>query len=418
MAKNLKCCTNVAHAPKNVAHTFILLNMGSKSVKYHKKLVLRPSYNLKQLEHSIYLRITIDRQLVRITTPIKVRPEQFNSMTGEVRIPGSPKVSHDYTRVLAALMAKAENIFTKYMLMETPLTIDKFKTEWSYYNNRNSFISFMEAEIEHLKETTSRTASTITVYNTILSKLKDFMPEMSFADMDATWSEQFDRYLNSKNLAVNTRQKAHKTVKKFVNIALDKKFMHVDPYKKFKVKRIKGNRQHLHIDEIKKLIEYEKTGSMPDSYRNVLRAFLFSVYTGARLSDVREFDQRSIINDILIFKPLKTVNDSIIVRVPLSAEALALCSKTNKLFTCLSDNKLNAALKTIANYLEIRTSLTFHVARHSFGTHYILSGGNLVELMHLMGHSKTETTMIYVHMAEEIKASKKGLSKFGDYLKS
>jgi hypothetical protein len=41
MAENIKCCTNVAQAPKNVAHTFILLNMGSKSVKYYKKLVLR-----------------------------------------------------------------------------------------------------------------------------------------------------------------------------------------------------------------------------------------------------------------------------------------------------------------------------------------------------------------------------------------
>ena len=401
----------------NVSHLVKLFDMGI-NVKYHKKLLMRVGDLSSDQVNSIYLRVTINRVQLRMTTPIRVKSCEFNCKTGEIKIAGNPKLSHDYTRVLAASMAKAENIFTKYMLMESPLTIDKFKAEWSVYSNRNSFITFMKAEIDDIEKNRSRTKSTITIFNTILGKLEDFAPTLSFNDLDEVWAESFDRYLYSKNLAVNTRQKAHKTVKKFVNIAMDKRFLHIDPYAKFKVKRIKANRQHLHIDEIKKLIEYEKTGTMPESYKNVLRAFLFSVYTGARLSDVREFDQKSIINDILIFKPLKTVNDSIIVRVPLSAEALALCSKTNKLFTCLSDNKLNAALKTIANFLEIKTNLTFHIARHSFGTHYILSGGNLVELMHLMGHSKTETTMVYVHMADEIKASKKGISKFGDYLQN
>jgi integrase/recombinase XerD len=140
------------------------------------------------------------------------------------------------------------------------------------------------------------------------------------------------------------------------------------------------------------------------------------LYTGARLSDCREFDQKSIINKILVFKPLKTKNDSIIVRTPLSDAALALTNKSGKLLTCISDAKINQALKIIAHTAKVETPLTFHVARHTFGTHYILSGGNPVELMHLMGHSKIETTMIYVHMAEEQKAALAGINQFDQYL--
>jgi site-specific recombinase XerD len=388
-----------------------------KNVKYHKKMLMRITDDSHNALNSIYLRVTINRVQLRIATPIRIRQTEFNPETEEIRIPGDTKKSHDYTRVLASLMAKAENIFTKYMLMETPLTPDKFKTEWHIFGNRNSFLDFMEREIEHLKETTSRAGSTITVYNTILGKLRAFMPNLSFADMDGTWPENFDRYLNSKNLAANTRHKAHKTVKKFTNIALDKNLMFTDPYTKFKVKRIKGNRQHLHIDELKALIELEASGTLSASHQYTLRAFLFSCYTGVRLSDCRVLDQRSIINGVLTFKPVKTINDSIIVKSPLSEASMELVNKTGKLLTCISDSKINAALKVIANRASIQTPLTFHIARHTFGTHYILSGGNTVELMHLMGHSKIETTMIYVHMAEEQKAAKAGINQFDAYLK-
>ena len=58
----------------------------------------------------------------------------------------------------------------------------------------------------------------------------------------------------------------------------------------------------------------------------------------------------------------------------------------------------------MAHAAEVQTKLTLHVTRHTFATHYILSGGKLVELMHLLGHSKIETTMIYIHMAEGVKS--------------
>lgn len=387
-----------------------------KSVKYHKKMIMRITNDTKDALCSIVLRITINREVLRITTPIKVKQTEFNPLTSEIKIPGDSKKSHDYTRVLGALEAKAENIFTKYMLMENPLTISKFKVEWHIYNNRTSFLAFMENEINQLDKTGSRTKSTITVFKTILGKLRDFNSNLSFTDMDDTWAESFDRYLHSKKLAVNTRQKAHKTVKKFANIAFDKNLMFNNPYRKFKVKRIKSNRHHLSIDEIRALVELESSGKLSETNRNTLKAFLFSIYTGARLSDCREFDQQSIINKVLVFKPVKTRNDSIIVRTPLSSAAMNLINKSGKLLTCISDDKINAALKIIARAAEIQTPLTFHIARHTFGTHYILSGGNPVELMHLMGHSKIETTMIYVHMAEEHKAAKVGISNFNDYL--
>jgi site-specific recombinase XerD len=46
--------------------------------------------------------------------------------------------------------------------------------------------------------------------------------------------------------------------------------------------------------------------------------------------------------------------------------------------------------------------VTYHVSRHTFATNFIISGGNVTVLQKLLGHSKIEDTMIYVHIAESI----------------
>ena len=40
-----------------------------------------------------------------------------------------------------------------------------------------------------------------------------------------------------------------------------------------------------------------------------------------------------------------------------------------------------------------------HTLRHTFGTFYIREGGGIRQLQQIMGHSRIETTMIYVHLA-------------------
>lgn len=46
-------------------------------------------------------------------------------------------------------------------------------------------------------------------------------------------------------------------------------------------------------------------------------------------------------------------------------------------------------------------SITFHTLRHSFATEYIKSGGDIWELRNILGHSSINTTMVYLHIAED-----------------
>jgi site-specific recombinase XerD len=49
----------------------------------------------------------------------------------------------------------------------------------------------------------------------------------------------------------------------------------------------------------------------------------------------------------------------------------------------------------------IKKTVSFHVARHTFATTFLRIGGTVEVLQKLLGHSKLETTMEYIHIMEE-----------------
>lgn len=57
---------------------------------------------------------------------------------------------------------------------------------------------------------------------------------------------------------------------------------------------------------------------------------------------------------------------------------------------------LNDAVKRA----KIQKKVSLHVIRHSYATHLLEEGVNIVTLKELLGHSDIETTMIYLHVAQ------------------
>ena len=70
------------------------------------------------------------------------------------------------------------------------------------------------------------------------------------------------------------------------------------------------------------------------------------------------------------------------------------------------DNHINSytikeAFQKIKLNNQLDDSITFHTLRHSFAMEYIKSGGDIWELRLLMGHASINSTMVYLHMAED-----------------
>ena len=61
-------------------------------------------------------------------------------------------------------------------------------------------------------------------------------------------------------------------------------------------------------------------------------------------------------------------------------------------------------IKRLAQKAGIRKDITTHTLRHTYATHLLEDGLDIVSIKNLLGHAHIETTMVYLHIAKtEIK---------------
>lgn len=84
-----------------------------------------------------------------------------------------------------------------------------------------------------------------------------------------------------------------------------------------------------------------------------------------------------------------------------------------KVLPIISNQKLNAYLKEIADVCGIKKNLTFHLARHTFATTTTLAKGVPIETVSkMLGHTNIETTQIYARITNnKISNDMQGLDK-------
>ena len=77
-------------------------------------------------------------------------------------------------------------------------------------------------------------------------------------------------------------------------------------------------------------------------------------------------------------------------------------SESKKLLPVPSNQKLNAYLKELADICEIRTKITFHIARHTFATTVTLENGVPIDsVSKMLGHRSIKTTQIYARVTDK-----------------
>jgi integrase len=161
-------------------------------------------------------------------------------------------------------------------------------------------------------------------------------------------------------------------------------------------------KQTLFGSEINKLYE------TPCGNANVKRAFLFATQTGLRFCDIIRLQWKHItLNPGYIdFRQKKTDQKGF---VHLSASAIRLLGEPatpmDHVFQMPSSTATNKDLKHWVKNAGIKKHITFHCARHSFGTNVQQATGDLMVTSKLMGHASTRHTEKYTHVSDERRIS-------------
>jgi integrase/recombinase XerD len=224
---------------------------------------------------------------------------------------------------------------------------------------------------------------------------------LTFGNLSALLIEDFIDYLESNSTGEGASS-YYNRFKKMVKQAYRKGLMksNVLDFVERKVKGKAKKKDTLTLDELGTL------AATPTKSSEVRKAFLFSCVTGLRWCDVKSLKWSNVntVNKQMSLTQSKTSEE---VSTPLNDTANKILGEQGdpkkNVFELPTANGANKTLKAWVKRAKIEKKITWHNARHSFGTNLIFNDVDILTTSKLLGHTSMKYTQRYVRTAEEMK---------------
>lgn len=150
----------------------------------------------------------------------------------------------------------------------------------------------------------------------------------------------------------------------------------------------------------------------------VKRAFLFSCYSGYRLSDVINLKWKDVSDDHITLIQKKTKSMATNKLLPKAKELLGTRrGDADNVFQLPKRSRIGQILKQWISVSGINKDISFHSARHSFAMLGLVEGNiDIYTLKGLMGHSSISSTQTYAKMIDKVKDA--GIDKLSQALEA
>ena len=222
---------------------------------------------------------------------------------------------------------------------------------------------------------------------------------VKFENIDIVFCENFRKYLLN-NVSQNTTCCYFSVWKRVLNLAVRRDFIDKNPAIFVKNTKPEVSREFLTVSDLKQLIE---TSYEIDYIRS---AFLFSCFTGLRLSDVKNLKWNNIKERMLNIRQIKTREP---LRIKLSESAMNILeiqdkynsNNSERVFALLADNATNKHIKRWIKKAGIDKHITFHSGRHTFATLCLTYDIDLYTVSKLLGHNDIKHTQIYAKLIDK-----------------
>jgi len=265
-------------------------------------------------------------------------------------------------------------------------------------------------DVEYAPGTIERYATTLSHTQTFI-EWKYNQSDIEICNLSFDFVNDMEFWLKSvRNCNHNSTIKYIANLRKIINICLKSGWLHRDPFYGFKMTKREVVRQYLNEDELQALtvkqFGIERLGQVRD-------VFLFSCYTGLAFIDAFQLTHSNISkgvdgNQWIFSLRQKTETPT---RIPLLPKALEIldkykdypkCINSGKVLPVLSNQKMNAYLKEIADLCGITKTLTFHIARHTFATTITLNNDVPIEsVSKMLGHKSIKITQHYAKIMDK-----------------
>lgn len=366
----------------------------------------------------IYVRLTVDGKRFEYSTKKFIEPSKWSNELSKMK--GNSEEARSINSLLDFTKNRINEIQFELLKDGISPNIEEFKNKLLAIKEREHLlIPIFKEHNRKIKELLGieYAPGTLERYETSLKHTKDFLSwkynlsDINIEKIDHSFITEYEFYLRSeRKCANNTAVKYIKNFHKIINQCLANGWLIKDPFVNYKSKVKEVVREYLSEIEIEQLINKEFKSERLELVRDI---FVFSCFTGLAYVDVKQLTLDNISigidGDKWIFKKRqKTDTTSKIPLLPTAQEIInkysehPVCKNEKRLLPILSNQKMNAYLKEIADLCEINKDLTFHIARHTFATTVTLSNGVPIETVSkMLGHTNLKTTQHYAKILDK-----------------
>ncbi|MBQ6956127.1 MAG: site-specific integrase [Bacteroidales bacterium] len=374
----------------------------SKEIKYSFIYNRRNKLNKKGLA-AVELYLFFDGEKKYITTEIFIKPENWNEKKQRVKACNDVQTHNTkLDEIEKTIIEYKTNIIANggvYSMADLERQI--------YRRNSNKFLDFMDREINNRDTKNSTKKTQRVVYNHLLA----FKPNVTFGEINYAFVKDFERYLRRQGMQDVSIERCMKALHIYTNEAVKRDLIDIrfDPFRKYSIKVKKKDPVFLTGEELKRIEVLNYSDNNLEYVRNL---FLFSCYTGMRISDVQDLRKTDIKKRIIDGVEVKeivrdTIKHGTPVCIPISEmfdnriiDILKRHTEPTgeKVFRQLAQPTINRLLKTIASDAGIEKNLHFHTARHTCGTQLTIITKDLGIVQKVLGHKDSRTTQLYSHL--------------------
>ena len=365
--------------------------------KLNYKICIKKDHTRSNGTNAIYLDIYYNGDRKRINLLIAVPIKYFDCK--KQRVKSIYKYARDYNLLIEKKLSDLNTIEINYRLNDEKITLKKVIEDLNNPSLRVSYLIFSKNILDYqLKEGIIK-KSTYRQQNAFIEKLKRFRSEILFSDINMDFINELRAHLNKIGNKKSTIEGGIKNFKKYLHLANKKGIKTEILFDDIKVGLMRGDITFLLPDEVNKLHQFYNSPFINTTWKHILQRYLFSCFTGLRISDIERITQENFISNHLVWTSFKGGK---INRILLNKTALELIDIPHIFNGSYTREYINRELKKIAKVCGIKKRLYYHSSRHTFATNYLIAGGGIKNLQKAMAHSKIETTMIYAHAVESI----------------
>jgi site-specific recombinase XerD len=399
---------------------------------------LKKQHGDKKVNRPIYLRITVDGVLKEMSVKRSWDPARWDSKIGRATVskvtagrrPTSKQpqpLTPDYeARTLNAyldtLQAKVHEARHQLLMGGKSINAEAVgnivQGKESSGGRPHLLLEIFQYHNDQVKTLIGKEYSkgTMTKFNTVLKHTRSFLQwkykldDIDIRKLDYEFITELEFWYKSvQHCDHNTTMKYIACVKKMAIRALRNGWLQRDPFMGFNLALREVEREALTAEELETM-EGKNFGT--DRLAQVRDIFLFSCFTGLAYADLQKLKRSEISTGIdggkwIFTRRQKTDTASRIPILPMAQEILdryadhPQCKAKDKVLPILSNQKMNAYLKEIADCCGITKRLTFHIARHTFATTITLSNGVPIETVSkMLGHRNLKTTQHYAKILD------------------